>query len=66
MLPVALRLGDHAGAPSLTHSGGSIGATDLLLESKGEVIGQQLDMPMSELAAEVRLILVQNTGNPHV
>ncbi|KAK9821406.1 hypothetical protein WJX74_010366 [Apatococcus lobatus] len=45
------------GAPSLTNEGGSIGATDLLLGSKGEVIIANLDMPMQELAQMVEVLL---------
>ena len=42
------------GAPSLTNEGGSIGATDLLLASQGEVITASLAMPIQELSQKVR------------
>lgn len=51
-----LRLAPAAGAPSLTNEKGSIGATDLLLSSAGEVITAQLSMPIDALAHQVILI----------
>ena len=44
------------GAPSLTDEGGSIGATDLLLASEGEIITASLAMHIQELAQKVSLL----------
>ena len=42
-----------AGAPSLVNAGGSVGATDLLSASEGEVIEVDMSQPVGELAAYV-------------
>ncbi|CAK0761886.1 hypothetical protein CVIRNUC_002903 [Coccomyxa viridis] len=45
------------GAPSLVNAGGSVGATDLLLASEGEIIGVDMSQPVGELAAFVDNLL---------
>ena len=46
-----------AGAPSLVNAGGSVGATDLLLASEGEIIEVDMSQPVGELAAFVDNLL---------
>ncbi|KAK9864462.1 hypothetical protein WJX84_004656 [Apatococcus fuscideae] len=45
------------GAPSLTNTGGSIGATDLLQSSAGEVVTLDLGLPTQDLALKVAVLL---------
>ena len=59
-MQVELQMALFAGAPSLTNENGSIGATDLLLASAGEVITAQLGMPVDTLAQKV-IFIAPNT-----